>query len=84
MILHLGKNTVIRDNDIIGLFDMDTATTKEDTKRFIRKMEKEKKINIIDEDVPKSFIVEKNEKLHLSIISTNTLKKRLEKKREKR
>jgi hypothetical protein len=43
MILHLGKNTVIRDNDIIGLFDMDTATTKEDTKRFIRKMEKEKK-----------------------------------------
>ena len=43
MFLHAGNNKNLRLKNIIGIFDMDTATVSPDTKKFLKKREKDKK-----------------------------------------
>ena len=40
MFLHAGNNKTIRETDIIGIFDADTATVDDTTKDFLRRAEK--------------------------------------------
>ena len=82
MYLHLGKDTVIKDEDIIGIFDLDTSTVSERTKEFLKKKEKERLTEYADFDLPRSFILCKNKdngyKVVFSRISTVGLKDRAE------
>ncbi len=81
MYLHLGQNTVIRAEDVIGVFDLDTATVQKKTRDFLNRAEKEGKIRLVSDELPKSFIVckEKDKQvIYLSQISTATLKKRVQ------
>ena len=41
MYLHLGHDTVIKQKDILGIFDMDTATVSKNTRDYLSKKEKE-------------------------------------------
>lgn len=82
--LNAGQNTVISDDDIIGIFDIDTASVKKDTRNFLKRAEGEKIVqNAFDPifDIPLSFIVtkEKNgkEKVIFSSVSSQTLENRL-------
>lgn len=79
MYIHLGQDTVVKQEEIIGIFDMDTATVAKSTRDFLSRAEKEGKIINITYDLPKSFIVcKKNNKkiIYISQISTSTLEKR--------
>lgn len=81
MFLHVGNGKSVRKKDIIGIFDLDTATVSKITKDFIS--ENQKKGNIIynDSDLPRAFLlVEEDEgfKVRLSRISTSGLKIRAE------
>ena len=40
MYLHLGGDTVVSSNNVIGIFDLDTAGASEDTKSFLKLCEK--------------------------------------------
>ena len=40
MYLHIGNGISIRDKDIIGIFDLDTSTVSQVTKKFINKKQK--------------------------------------------
>lgn len=75
MFIHLGENTVITDKKIIGIFDMDTSTVNKATRDYLSLAEKEKRINYVSYDLPKSFIVT-DEKIYVSPINTSTLNKR--------
>ena len=44
MYLHLGQNTVISTNDIIGVFDLDNTTVSRHTRNYLSKAEKERKV----------------------------------------
>lgn len=57
MFLHIGKGESVRKRDVIGIFDLDTATVSRITKNFIN--ENQKKGNIIykDNDLPRTFIL---------------------------
>lgn len=75
MYLHLGENTLIKDEEIIGIFDMDTSTVNKATRDFLTKSQKDNKIIYVNYDLPKSFIVtDKN--VFVSPINTSTLNKR--------
>lgn len=79
MYLHVGKGKNIKDRDIIGIFDLDTATVSSITKNYINKKQKEKRVEYADTDLPRSFIVcyeKKKEKIVLSRISSVGLKER--------
>ncbi|MBQ0084481.1 MAG: DUF370 domain-containing protein [Clostridiales bacterium] len=82
MYIHLGLDTVIKQEDIIGIFDLDTSTVSRHTRDYLSKAEKRKEIINVTEELPKSFIVcaEKNnkeeKKVYISQISSVTLLKR--------
>lgn len=72
MYVHAGNNTIIRTREIIGIFDMDTATMTQATRAFLKKTEKDGNMINIKEDIPKSFILT-NKKVYISQISTSAL-----------
>ncbi len=75
MFIHLGENTVITDRKIIGVFDMDTSTVNKATRDYLSAAEKKKKVEYVNFDLPKSFIVT-DEKIYISPINTSTINKR--------
>lgn len=75
MFLHLGEDTVITDEGVIGIFDMDTSTVNKATRDYLNKAEKDKKVVYVNYDLPKSFVVT-DHKVYVSPINTATLNKR--------
>lgn len=79
MYLHLGENTVVRKDSIIGIFDMDTSTISKWTKDYLSNATKNKRVINVSMELPKSFVVcnENNDiKVYVSQISSQTLMKR--------
>ena len=59
MYLHIGNNKTIRTKDLIGIFDADTATVSEVTKKYLAKTEKKHLVEAAIEEIPKSFVLYK-------------------------
>ena len=82
MYIHLGNKKNIREKDIIGIFDMDTATVSSLTRATLKKYEKEKKLRYGDTDIPRTFILlserKKGTVMRLSHISSQGLTQRAE------
>lgn len=79
MYLHLGQETIIRESDIIGIFDLDNTTVSKKTREYLNKAEKEGKVTAVSYELPKSFVIccdGKKESVYLSQLSPATLKKR--------
>ena len=81
MYLHIGNGKIIKKENIIGIFDLDTSTVSKETKKYIAKKEKNGDVEYTDFDLPRSFILlseNGNDKIKLSRISTVGLKQRIE------
>ena len=82
MYIHLGQETLVKKEDIIGIFDLDNTTVSKRTRNFLTMAEKEGRVINVSFELPKSFIVCKkgNEKpiIYISQLSTSTLLKRSE------
>ena len=81
MFLHLGQDTVIKTDDIIGIFDMDTSTLSKSTRADLASCEKRGQVVNISTDLPKSFVLCRDRKsgetrVYISQISSSTLLKR--------
>lgn len=77
MFLHIGNGQSVRKRDIVGIFDLDTATVSRITKDFINKNNGKIKYN--DSDLPRAFVLcerDGKEQIDLSRISTLGLKQR--------
>lgn len=57
MFLHAGNGKNIREKDIIGIFDADTATVSGVTRKFLLAAEKKKAVSAASDEVPKSFVL---------------------------
>lgn len=81
MYLHLGQNIVVPQSSIVGIFDLDNATSSHITRAYLKRAEKQKQVINVSEDLPKSFAVcseEGETKIYLSQLSSATLLKRSE------
>ena len=81
MYLHIGNGKSVKQKDIIGIFDLDTATVSKITKDFINKRQREGAVTYLDSDLPRAFILlgkKGKTRVRLSRISTSGLKVRLE------
>ncbi|MGN1458047.1 MAG: extracellular matrix regulator RemB, partial [Acutalibacteraceae bacterium] len=52
MYLHLGKDTVVRKKDIIGIFDLDNSTVSATTRNYLAKAEKDGKVINVSPELP--------------------------------
>ncbi len=82
MFLHLGQLTVISTETILGIFDLDNTTVSKSTRDCLAKAQKTGHIVNVSTELPKSFVVcrEENgeETFYLSQLSVSTLLKRME------
>lgn len=86
MYLHLGQDTVVREREIIGIFDLDNTTVSAHTRRFLASAEKAHQVVNVTYELPKTFVLTTKPKckarvkdavrVYICQISTNTLKKR--------
>ena len=81
MYLHLGQEMVVANEEIIGIFDLETTTISKITRDFLTGCEKRHEVINVTEELPKSFILcspgrGKEQKVYISQISTGTLEKR--------
>ena len=82
MYLNLGQEVLYKD-EIVGIFDLDTATVSGRTRTFLNRAEKEKKAVTLSYDLPRSFIVaqareETAHTVYISQLTAATLLKRSE------
>lgn len=76
MYVHAGNNRMLRTREILGIFDMDTATMQPATRDYLRAAEKEGRMVNIREEIPKAFLVlcrGKRTTVYVSPISTSAL-----------
>ena len=79
--LHLGKGRVVRDDEIVGIFDLDVTSQSHLTRKFLSACEKAGTVENAAEDIPKSFVVCRDgEKtgVYLSQMAAATLLRRAE------
>ena len=82
MYLHLGQSVVVPYRDIIGLFDLDNASSSHLTRKFLERAEKEGRVEAVGDDIPKSFVIcgdkRRGQTVYLSQMATATLLRRAE------
>ena len=57
MYLHLGQNVMVRDGDILGIFDLDNTSWSFRTRRFLERAEREGRVAALGDDLPRSFVL---------------------------
>ncbi len=79
--LHLGKGTLVREDEIIGIFDLDITSQSHLTRHFLSMAEKAGQVVNAADDIPKSFVVcrrEQKTRVYLSQMASATLLRRAE------
>ena len=80
MYIHLGLDKTITDDEIIGIFDLDNTTVQKSTRQFLAKAEKDKLVENVCIDLPKSFVLCEKEgikRVYITQIAANTIIKRI-------
>ena len=79
MYLHLGFDTVVRERDVIGIFDLDNASWSKHTRDYLNRAEQAGQARYVCEDLPKAFVVTEDRgesRVYLTQLSSQTLLKR--------
>lgn len=57
MYLHLGGNVIVREDDVVGVFDLDNSSQSKITRGFLSAAERAGTVSAAGDDIPKSFVV---------------------------
>ena len=84
MYIPIGGDMAVREETIVGVFDLDNTTWSKKTRIFLQNAEKEGKVITVCDELPKSFLVTREmgmERIYLIQFSAATMEKRLRSKR---
>ncbi len=79
--LHLGKGTLVREDEILGIFDLDITSQSHLTRKFLSMADKAGQVRSAAEDLPKSFVLcgtRGQTRVYLSQMASATLLRRAE------
>lgn len=79
MYLSIGGDFTVRQQSVLGIFDLDNTSTSKRTREFLEKAEKEGSVVPCD-DLPKSFLLTSEYgmiRVYLTPLSASTLEKRM-------
>ena len=77
LFVHLGKDTVVRANNIIAIIDWETVEGSENNQLYLKKAQMKDIVRDIAGGKPHSLVITPSA-LYLSSVSSTTLKKRAE------
>ncbi len=75
--LHIGASKTLPTDEILGIFDMDTATVSPVTKKFLSTAQHRGDVVNVSDELPKSFVLTADT-IYLSQLSPATLAQRTE------
>lgn len=81
MYIHLGAETVVKKDEIIGIFDIENTTVSKLSRDFLNKSTKKNEVVTVSFEMPKSFVVceekeTRQKTVYISPLSSSTLQKR--------
>lgn len=79
MYISIGPTATIRKKDIVGIFDLDTATATKPTKDFLIRSEQSGLTRSAGGDLPKSFILTRSGEVYFSPYAARILRIRAKK-----
>ncbi|MBQ7761790.1 MAG: DUF370 domain-containing protein [Clostridia bacterium] len=74
MYLHIGENKVLLKNEIVGIFDLDFSTVSVNTRNYLNSAQKEGRVIALGYNLPKSFILTRDDKIYLSPLNVQAIK----------
>jgi len=78
--VHIGSDVVVRACDVVGVFDIESATHEASSRAFLAQAERDSRLTTLAHDLPRSFVVACEsgvERIYLSTVSAATLTLRL-------
>lgn len=93
MYLHIGSETIVSEQNLIGIFDLDNTSISRSTREFLRIRQQKGEVITVADDFPKSFVVSvppvrkgyragkvfaAREIVYLSQLAASTLRRRCE------
>ncbi|MBE6778269.1 MAG: DUF370 domain-containing protein [Ruminococcaceae bacterium] len=83
MYLHLGQEVVVRQKDLIGVFDMDNTTVSGATRQYLTKAQRAGEVITVSPELPRSFAVcapsrrqGRRQQVYICQLAPRTLQKR--------
>ena len=80
MFLHIGKDVIIKNKDIIGIFNLEYIKNTKEYKAMYNDLKEKNDILNVSDEYEKSFILTENDKKikgYITKIGTSTITKRL-------
>jgi len=82
MYVHLGNNVSVREQEIVGIFDLDNSSTSRITRDFLSAAEQEGMVITVSDELPKSIVLCCPEgswqRVYISPLAAATIHKRME------
>ena len=78
MYIYLGSDTVVRDSDIIGIFDIESSV-KPDTREYLAAAGRRRTAGYVSYEMPKTFVTtvsDGKERVYITNVSRQTIIKR--------
>ena len=66
MYIHIGNGKTVRKCDIEAVMDLDSATVSVHTRKYLNKAQKEKRVELLGYDIPRSLVIMRDKKVYLS------------------
>ena len=82
MYIHLGRDYVINDRDIIGIFNLETTTITPRGREFLNYAQKNGAVVSLSDELPQSYVLADGavvDTVYLSELSSTALRRRAEK-----
>ena len=80
MYIHLGRNYVLNDRDVIGIFNLETTTISPRGREFLNYAQKNGAVVSLSEELPQCYVLADTpvDTVYLSELSSTAMKKRTE------
>ena len=79
MYVDIGTDFLVKNSDIIGIFDLDnTTTTTSYTNNFLNEKQRQGKVVYLVKDLPKSFVLTRDGTVYVVELASQIIRKRLE------
>ena len=82
MYIHLGRDYVLNDRDIIGIFNLETTTISPRGREFLNYVQKNGAVVSLSDELPQSYVLADGavvDTVYLSELSSAALRRRAEK-----